>query len=124
MKFRVWSVVEEKYINPFIEDIIMLNTGNLAQVFEGKMCLEYENLDSSIFLVENSSGLVDVDGKEIYVGDIIRIRTTDPFEKLQVLERVIFRDGSFCVLDGAPLSVYPILEIKGNIHQNPELLEN
>lgn len=116
MKFRVWSLTYKRY---FTDDFLIDSDGYLFENERG----ELTQMKSAAWLAEFCTGFQDKNGKEIYEGDIIRIRTTDPFEKLQVLERVIFRDGSFCVLDGAPLSFYPFLEIKGNIHQNPELLE-
>jgi uncharacterized phage protein (TIGR01671 family) len=66
------------------------------------------------------TGLKDKNGKEIYEGDVIRMKSTGA----RTIHEVKFRDGSFEV------SLIPIQhafvrtdpEIIGNIYENPDLL--
>ena len=82
---------------------------------------------SSKYIVEQCTGLKDKNGKLIYEGDILRRKDS--------AGRVVEWDDNeltflFTTLDGEasmPLARYNIqkleLEIVGNIHENPELLE-
>ncbi|MDP8184358.1 YopX family protein [Phocoenobacter skyensis] len=62
----------------------------------------------------------DINGKEIYTGDIVEVTESDDWTLYDV---VIFHKGRFN-LDyfGESLDHYKI-EIKGNFYENPELLE-
>ena len=71
------------------------------------------------------TGLTDGHGKRIFEGDIVR--GTDALERgLEVFGYVSNRDGSFVIV-GDLLTHYRWLDYKleviGNIHDNPELLE-
>ena len=63
------------------------------------------------------TGLKDKNGKRIFEGDILSLRTGRPHV-------VMFEDGSF-VLENTAISVRFAnkFEVIGNIHDNPELLE-
>ena len=66
------------------------------------------------------TGLSDKSGKEIYEGDIVRI-TDAPTIKGEVVWQYL----AWQMKDGGMLSNFDTnyLEIIGNIHQNPELIE-
>lgn len=72
------------------------------------------------------TGLVDKNGKRIFEGDILRYKDTDDEYRFLLVE---FSNGSFCVNEHGiicdPVSEVLCLgvEIIGNIHDNPELLE-
>lgn len=76
------------------------------------------------------TGLKDKNGKEIYEGDICRLGFSYCDDKIGV---VYFKDGCFYVDDKHPLGNLPlwsfregesnIIEVIGNIHDNPELLK-
>lgn len=72
------------------------------------------------------TGLVDKNGKRIFEGDILRYKSTDDEYGFLFVE---FRNGSFCVNEHGiicdPVSEVLCLgvEVIGNIHDNPELLE-
>lgn len=70
---------------------------------------------------EQSTGLKDIDDEEIYVGDIVSLDPDDP------PFTVFFDDGKYQVNNG--YIIYDLnetnmdCEIIGNVHENPELLE-
>lgn len=73
-------------------------------------------------IIEQFTGLEDKNGTEIYEGDILIDDTGEPVEYWVVK----FSDGGFvgeCA--GVTESLFELtqLEIAGNIHENPELLE-
>ena len=103
-KFRAWDSIAKEYI---------FDSYALYELF-------VNDIDNS-YQVEQCSGLKDKNGKLIYEGDIV----TGFFNN----NKVIWDKGSFCVDDGS--GVFDELTrsneestIIGNIHENPELLED
>ena len=103
-KFRAWDSIAKEYI---------FDSYALYELF-------VNDIDNS-YQVEQCSGLKDKNGKLIYEGDIV----TGFFNN----NKVIWNKGSFCVDDGS--GVFDELTrsneestIIGNIHENPELLED
>ena len=107
-EFRAWDkcrkIMITEYRIPYYDDVygVLLN-----DVFN----------DSHVIL-EQYTGLKDINGNKIFEDDIVR----NEHEKTCVVN---FKEGSFLVGDfyfgsiGAGMG----LEIIGNIHENPELLE-
>lgn len=100
--------------------------------WEGILESEYEYQTDPEPLVELYVGLKDKNGKEIYVGDIIRI---DSMDELRVGYVDLVND-QYCIVCGVDEDGYKIVaefyyyskpeencEVIGNIHENPELLE-
>lgn len=98
--------------------------------------LTLDALDASDFELEQYTGLTDVNGKEIYIGDIVNAWSDmselvmEPTVNEIVSEDLFGRPGMFLNPAGLHL-IEPCLhdswgskfKIIGNVHENPELLE-
>lgn len=138
IKFRMWSEEEKQYIKGFI---CTYDKGSCVFLDATKFC----NGKISPLIPEQSTGFKDMDGNEIWVGDIIRdfddeiliVETAgsayvsdktcaeqhwDDWEKnsrysrLRCLEK-LWLDTGYYKDAGTQIKVI------GNIHKNPELLE-
>lgn len=78
---------------------------------------EYEERQVIPNTVGQYTGLKDKNGKMIFEGHILSLRTGRPHV-------VRFEDGAFILKDSAiPISFANKFEIIGNVHDNPELLK-
>lgn len=138
LKFRVWDNLEKDYLNE--EDIAIDNLGNIF-IFE-----RYDNNDSDLWytrllpdldnkrhVIEQYTGLKDKNGRDIYEGDIVKYYPRHngvPYRVYWANESAKFLIGRKGVV-GQELSsvMYKLdtgrilLEVIGNVHKNPELLE-
>lgn len=107
IKFRAWDQ-EQKRMFPvygFDDDHIYESTldGPPSSIHPRRICNVYE-----------FSGVSDMDGTPIYEGDIVK---TPGGQVLQIeIPNIIFGDSKFHRID------IENCEIIGNIHENPELL--
>ena len=123
IKFRGWDTVGE----------IMLP---VEQIFFTGKFISLEQDDNSLTdtfeMIEllQYTGLKDVDGKEIYEGDIVELVN---FSENKSYAKIVFSFGMFkligrghYLLEGDGISLYTIRKIRviGNIFENPELLTN
>jgi hypothetical protein len=113
LKFRAWDNGAKMY--QICAPMMNIHTGKIS------------NDETGRFILEQYTGLHDKNGKEIYEGDIVRFLTQFP-------KIIIFRNGGFGFIMsddfvGLPGHGYfdeliKAAEVIGNIHENPELLEN
>lgn len=138
IEFRVWDSRKKSYFNK--KDIAIDNLGNIF-VFE--VCDDNDadlwhvrilsDPDNERYIIEENTGLTDINGAEIFEGDIIFQK---PLSKNSVgwTGKVIFKEGAFMaeVYERGKIVMYLFLsefnaektsEVIGNIHENPELLE-
>jgi hypothetical protein len=72
------------------------------------------------WIVEQFTGLLDKNGKEIYEGDILFHEISN--EKLTVIIPEIHELNARCI-EQSTWSITEISEVIGNVHENPELLK-
>jgi len=140
IQFRVWDKASRKYLPP--RQTLIDGKGNLLNLLEsdnnciiGTVCRTgclRRNREPEL-IIEQSTGLTDKDGIEIYEGDIVQYYPRHngvPYRVYWADESAKFLIGRKGVV-GQELSsiMYNLdtgriaLEVIGNIHENPELLE-
>ena len=116
-KFRAWDEMKQLYKDD-IQDCFKFFKDKCFACFQNYL----DNQD--IFKIEQCTGLRDKNGKLIYEGDIVETHdyTTEH-------SQIVFDKGCY-VLKSKDVAIYDHLssyekqcEIIGNIHENPELLE-
>ena len=123
LKFRVWSEEDKEYRTDCkLRYLFTSPTGLPSTAY---------NEEGDRFDIEQYTGLKDKNGKEIYEGDIIREKWFDEDARRgenRVGKCEYFTDGFVCWFVGGrfiPLGMFPVshIEVIGNIHDNPELME-
>ena len=123
-EFRAWT--EEGEVMYY--DVYPFKDGTLLLSYDG---IAFDEVPASDFILMQSTGLKDKNGKEIYEGDIVRYECC--FESY--VEEVIYDDKhcNFGTIDkdektfsfDALISDFDVdcFEVVGNKYENPELLE-
>nr|DAI46140.1 MAG TPA: YopX protein [Caudoviricetes sp.] len=132
-KYRAWHKTWEEMGK--VKRIRFDDDGNVTTVlFIGKDLGVNAKIDE--FELMQSTGLYDKNGKEIFEGDIVK-RYRSPFFKAEweyLIETVVREKASlllgrdfgknFGTLPfDSPFAKENLLEVIGNVHENPELLE-
>lgn len=113
-KFRAWDTEEGRYVSD--EEICYETGGEWDSIYDLLMD------DDPYYIPEQCTGLEDKNGKLIYEGDIVEVPVLYsgiPTGKKQRC-KVYYKHGAFNIY--AVKSEY--LKVIGNIHENPELLED
>ncbi|WEZ95852.1 YopX family protein [Lactiplantibacillus plantarum] len=126
IKFRAWDKVQKVMMVP--RDIQTDSDGNIFYVEAMGPDGEYDEGDLDVFKLEQFTGLTDVNGKDIYEGDIVKSNYKYAQPKVS---QIIIEDGNSYIL-GEDLATgnemlvsdhVNEIEIIGNVHANPELLK-
>ena len=113
--FRVWS----NYWNKYATEAELYMDGSVDAIFEDDDGVpHHENTD---LVVEFKTGLKDKNGKEIYEGDIVKCGAYSG-------KPIVFEEGRYWLGEEpddlfASSVHFSNIEVIGNVHENPELLE-
>jgi uncharacterized phage protein (TIGR01671 family) len=129
IKFRAWDEVNKKYW--YLENNDFIIEGDGVSIFSE---FSSDRINKS-WELEQFSGLLDKNGKEIYEGDIIKTEWNG-IEQIAVIQftRASFNAKYICssrpdfthYTPGQGINALwwgSFSEVVGNVHENPELLE-
>lgn len=98
----------------------------------GSNVFSFYNMKPDQYKLEQFTGLTDVNGTEIYEGDIVRMHVIilSPDDKIGVVKyspqygySIYFTSGRMARQEYWATGDKHTIEVIGNIHENPELLE-
>jgi len=121
LKFRVWDRKETEWLALGATGIDCSNGKLVDYEYEGVTKANQEN-----YIVEQFTGLKDKNGKEIYEGDILDVSSVFVKPKKMIVNFSEMACGFEPFANGCPDCYFPVgkdVEVIGNIHENPELLE-
>lgn len=150
IKFRAWNQIDSEYINE-INAVMSLDGSHIWWDINDSGEMKYDD-DPGDYKLEQFTGLQDVNGKDIYEGDIVQyshqfyedISTRSICRETGYIGTVVKNNGAFGILinrmnytdahgnyyhanDFVPFCEFDDPEadmaLKGNVHANPELLE-
>lgn len=124
-KFRVWDTVKKA----MSEVQAIVYTEERVYPIYSKVIRRYIPFSEAILM--QSTGLFDVNGKEIFEGDVVEFEDADDIENVYTNRGVVeWCQGGFTVTNRATVSMDDLLdgdklelEIIGNIYENLELVE-
>lgn len=128
IKFRAWGNRQNKYLNP---DDVSIRADGFITVFnvDGKHSRAVQppgDLLSPWFIIEQYTGLKDKTGTEIYEGDVVKVEGDGEIYRVEWIRSGFgleprYNSPRYPVLGNVELRKK--IEVIGNIHENPELLE-
>lgn len=108
IKFRAWY-------KPFKDN----NFG--AGYKYGNNVISFHDMSPEKYELEQYTGLTDKNGKDIYVGDIIEATIQGCIQDDKYLVKNVWEPHVW-IEESDSYYVVSEMEVKGNIHENPELL--
>lgn len=117
-KFRVWDREEHKFATWPVY-VNLTNSEIVTELWYGYEIQIEEPLQDSNYIVQQSTGLLDKNGKEIFEGDILKYR-----DEYRVVEMY---DGAWVARTGEKQLIVKMVvlsgaEIIGNRFEHPHLL--
>jgi uncharacterized phage protein (TIGR01671 family) len=137
IKFRAWDKVLNKWNMSISVDCFgniqeyKFNGSAFYEKYKSDINEEYES-GNERFIISQSTGLYDYEGKEIYEDDIVMLahwKSQDlfdysiPFRVKWEYGQVNFKQGEYNNLIGSLVGQLTI-KVIGNIYQHPQLLNN
>jgi uncharacterized phage protein (TIGR01671 family) len=117
IKFRVWETAMGGQMIYDLDDLFKNPSVIPSKIF---------NCEDKLLFPQEWTGLFDINGKEIYEDDIVKIHRDKKYPGTSDwISSVIFERGCFVTKNGfTPVKDNIILtEVIGNIYENPELLK-
>ena len=135
IKFRAWDKIQNKMLLPDNIEFIHGQAYWAEASTDGQdECSNDGKVDGigALFELEQFTGLTDKYGVEVYEGDIVYGYDQEPdrddgYIGSSVTDVVNFKYGAFWIGDSwykVMVMTPPIIEVIGNVHANPELLED
>ena len=128
-KFRAWDSAKKEM---FKDTFAITESGQVVVVEQEDVVCPPDYVFVDNLVIMQSTGLRDKNGKEIFEGDILACKTDDEVINLNVFwdeEHALFMFESKKYNEQEPLAELVenntyLFEIIGNVHENPELLED
>jgi YopX protein len=131
IKFRAWDKREKKMCEAdFFDNFYVINQGKVGiikgEVFDDGSSFYVDYSDKNNWEVMQYTGLKDKNGKEIYEGDLIKIKHGSIWQVAWNEEKLKWHMWDIDPANTISLtkkgSYYDKYEVIGNIYENPELL--
>lgn len=121
-RFRAWNKTAKRYVDD-VGELLFRKDGCVYSI-------GFKPTNNHEYIIEQCMGRKDVNGKLIYEGDIVRANLPQFYSKdvFHLTTGLVCWNGfgfslqekySTCIMGHAQ----PYIEVIGNIHENPELME-